>query len=143
MKVEVYCFVGGMVIKEIVLVDKFEDAHKIAQARNPFCKVVNRKVLIKWLDNGMSLPPHFVDEKNKEVIFHIKGGHPITMAISTWMKSFPDEYKGISCRCEETFYKLRAKLNDWKNWLETRNSWFSKVQHETREPVKKRCKVIN
>ena len=60
----------------------------------------------------MSLPPHFVDEKNKEVVFHLKGGYPVTMAIPTWMKSFPDDYKGITFRCEETFYKLRAKIND-------------------------------
>ena len=38
----------------------------------------------------MSLPPHFVDEKNKEVVFHLKGGYPVTMAILTWMKSFPE-----------------------------------------------------
>ena len=47
MKVEVSCFVGGMVIKEIVHVDKFEDADQVAKARNPFCRVVNRKVLMK------------------------------------------------------------------------------------------------
>ena len=60
----------------------------------------------------MSLPPHFIDEKNKEVVFHLKGGYPVTMAIHTWMKSFPDDYTGITYRCEETFYKLRAKVND-------------------------------
>jgi len=49
MKVEVSCFVGGMVIKEIVHVDKFEDADKVAKSRNPFCRVVNRKVLMKWI----------------------------------------------------------------------------------------------
>tara|TARA_B100000965_G_scaffold227417_1_gene190346 strand:- start:64 stop:243 length:180 start_codon:yes stop_codon:yes gene_type:complete len=47
MKVEVSCFVGGMVIKEIVHVNKFEDADQVAKARNPFCRVVNRKVLMK------------------------------------------------------------------------------------------------
>ena len=47
MKVEVSCFVGGMVIKEIVHVDKFEDADKVAKSRNPFCGVVNSKVLMK------------------------------------------------------------------------------------------------
>ena len=49
MKVEVSCFVGGMVIKEIVHVDKFEDADQVAKARNPFCRVVNRKVLMKLM----------------------------------------------------------------------------------------------
>jgi len=47
MKVEVSCFVGGMVIKEVVHVDRFEDADQVAKARNPFCRVVNRKVLMK------------------------------------------------------------------------------------------------
>ena len=61
---------------------------------------------------GGGLPPHFIDEKNKEVVFHIKGGYPVTMAIPTWMQSFPKDFKGVTCRCEETFYKLRAKIND-------------------------------
>jgi len=47
MKVEVSCFVGGMVIKEIVHVDKFDDADRVAKARNPFCRVVNRKILMQ------------------------------------------------------------------------------------------------
>ena len=51
----------------------------------------------------MSLPPHFIDEKNKEVVFHFKGGYPVKMAISTLMKPFPDDFKGVTCRCEETF----------------------------------------
>ena len=59
----------------------------------------------------MTLPPHFIDEKNKEVVFHLKGGYPVTMAIPTWMKSFPEGFRGVTCRCEETFYKLRAKVN--------------------------------
>ena len=47
MKVEVSCFVGGMVIKEIIHVDKFEDADRVAKSKNSFCTVINRKVLIK------------------------------------------------------------------------------------------------
>ena len=65
MKVEVSCFVGGMVIKEIVHVDKFDEADKVAKARNPFCKTINRKVLMKWLDSWMSFSPHFIEEKRK------------------------------------------------------------------------------
>ena len=60
----------------------------------------------------MSLPPHLIDQKNKEVVFHIKGGHPVKMAIPAWMKSFPDDYKGITCRYKETFYKLKAKVKE-------------------------------
>ena len=33
----------------------------------------------------MSLPPHFVDEKRKEVVFHLKGTFPVQLAIPTWM----------------------------------------------------------
>ena len=57
----------------------------------------------------MTLPPHFIDEKKKEVVFHLKGGYPVTMAIPAWMQSFPRDYKGVVVRCEETFYKMREK----------------------------------
>ena len=61
---------------------------------------------------GTGMPPHFVDEKKKEVVFHIKGGYPVTMVIPTFMQSFPKGFKGATCRCEETFYKLRTKVNE-------------------------------
>ena len=60
----------------------------------------------------MSLPPHFIDEKKKEVVFHLKGTFSVQLAIPTWMQSFPEGFKGVTCRCEETFYKLRVKIND-------------------------------
>ena len=44
----------------------------------------------------MSFPTHFIAEKKKEVVFHLKGSFPVQLAISTWMKSFPDDYKGIA-----------------------------------------------
>ena len=47
MKVEVSCLVAGMIITEIVHVDKLEDADKIAKSRNPFCRLVKGKVLMK------------------------------------------------------------------------------------------------
>ena len=55
------------------------------------------------------LPPHFIIESKKEVVFHIKGGFPTTMAIPAFMKKFPEGYKGVVVRCEETFYKMREK----------------------------------
>ena len=58
------------------------------------------------------MPPHFVDEEKKEVVFHIPEGFPVVMAIPTWMKYFPPDYKDVSCRYEETFYKLRAKVTE-------------------------------
>ena len=47
MKVEVSCFIGGMDIKEIVHVDKLQDAEKAAKSRNEFCRQVSRKVLME------------------------------------------------------------------------------------------------
>ena len=46
MKVEVSCLIGGMDIKEIVHVNKFEDAEKAAKLRNEFCRQVSRKILM-------------------------------------------------------------------------------------------------
>tara|TARA_R100001082_G_scaffold107489_1_gene81442 strand:- start:304 stop:495 length:192 start_codon:yes stop_codon:yes gene_type:complete len=62
----------------------------------------------------MNIPPHFIDEKNKDVVFHIPGGFPATMGIPTWMKSLsvPSDYSASVVRCEETFYKLRGKVNE-------------------------------
>ena len=74
--------------------------------KNRYPRMRNGKV------EGGGLPPHYWDEKNKEVVFHIKGGYPVTMALPTFMQSFPKGYKGVTCRCEETFYKLRAKVNE-------------------------------
>ena len=64
----------------------------------------------KLEETGMTT--HFVDKAKKEVVFHIKGGFPTTMHIPSWMKFFPPDYKGYACRCEEAFYKLRAKVNE-------------------------------
>ena len=61
---------------------------------------------------GGEIPPHYLDNKNKQVVFHLKGAYPATLAIPTWMKFFPEDYKGVVVRCEETFYKLRAKVNE-------------------------------
>ena len=55
---------------------------------------------------GGGLPPHYWDEKNKQVVFHIKGGFPTKMAIPMWMKRFLSDYIGVVVRCVETFYKL-------------------------------------
>ena len=54
-----------------------------------------------------NLPPHFLNIEKREVVFHIKGGFPVTMGIATWMKSFPEGYKGVVVRCEETFFWMR------------------------------------
>ena len=61
----------------------------------------------------MNIPPHYIDEKNKEVVFHIKGGYPVAAMLPSIMsKHFSPEYSCSVVRCEETFYKLRAKVNE-------------------------------
>ena len=41
------------------------------------------------------LPPHIVLQESKEVIFYLENPLPSEITIPTWMKSFPDDYKGM------------------------------------------------
>ena len=59
------------------------------------------------------------------------------------MKSFPDDFKGDTCRCEETFNKLRAKINDLRNQLEPITTLFSKLQWQAIKNIEERWKVTN
>ena len=45
MKVKVTLYSGGSTFDEVVIVDRFEDASKVALARNPTSRVINRKVI--------------------------------------------------------------------------------------------------
>ena len=45
MKVEVSLFCGGKIIKDIVYVERFEDVDRVALARNPHLRVINRKII--------------------------------------------------------------------------------------------------
>lgn len=47
MKVEVTLISGGSIFKEVVIVEKFEYSGKVALARNPYSRVISRKVLPK------------------------------------------------------------------------------------------------
>jgi hypothetical protein len=62
----------------------------------------------------MNIPPHYVDNKRKEIVFLIPSGYPMTLGIPTWVKalSLPSDYKGVVIRCSETFYIQRARVND-------------------------------
>jgi len=46
-EVEVSMFIGGQVIKDVVYVERFQDADAAAKARMPFGRVLNRRILIK------------------------------------------------------------------------------------------------
>ncbi len=52
------------------------------------------------------LPPHFLREKEKEVVFHIPGAFPAPMVNELMQEYFP-EYKSVLIRCAETFYRMR------------------------------------
>ena len=45
MRVEVSLYCAGSIIKEIVNVERFEDAEKVALVRNPHLRVINRKII--------------------------------------------------------------------------------------------------
>ena len=47
MKIEVSIWSGGTIFKEIVIVERFADAEKVALARNPTGRVISRKVLME------------------------------------------------------------------------------------------------
>ena len=47
MKVRVLLWVAGNTFTEDVIVSRFEDAKKVALARNPGAKVINRKIIME------------------------------------------------------------------------------------------------
>ena len=59
----------------------------------------------------LKIPPHFIVEKEKKVVFLIKGVLPENVIMKNFMPHFPKAFKGIVMRCEESFYKMRMKSN--------------------------------
>ena len=60
------------------------------------------------------IPPHFIVETDKKVIFLIKGVFPANLILKNYMPYFPKASIGIVMRCEESFYKMRIKVNSKK-----------------------------
>ena len=60
------------------------------------------------------IPPHFIVEKDNKVVFLIKGVFPESLILENYMPYFPKVSKGIVMRCEESFYKMRTKVNSKK-----------------------------
>ena len=60
------------------------------------------------------IPPHFIVKKESKVVFLIKGVFPEHLILKNYMPYFPKEFKGIVMRCEESFYKMRMKINSNK-----------------------------
>ena len=60
------------------------------------------------------IPPHFIIKKENKVVFLIKGVFPENLILKNYMPLFPDIFKGIVMRCEESFYKMRMRVNSRK-----------------------------
>ena len=60
------------------------------------------------------IPPHFIIEKENKVVFLIKGVFPEDLILKNFMPYFPKVLKGMVMRCEESFYKMRIKVNSKK-----------------------------
>ena len=60
------------------------------------------------------IPPHFIAAKENKVVFLIKGVFPANLILKNYMPYFPKTFKGIVMRCEESFYKMRIKVNSKK-----------------------------
>ena len=64
-----------------------------------------------WKRLMKDLPPHFLVEKEKKVVFLIKGVFQEHLILNKYLPNFPEGYKGMVMRCEESFYKMRMKAN--------------------------------
>ena len=62
----------------------------------------------------LRIPPHFIVKEEKKVIFLIKGVFPEHILLKDYMPYFPEAFKGMVMRCEESFYKMRMKVNSKK-----------------------------
>ena len=60
------------------------------------------------------IPPHFIVEKENKVIFLIKGVFPEYLILKKYMPYFPKVFKGMVIRCEQSFYKMRMRINSRK-----------------------------
>ena len=78
---------------------------KLKYVLEKYTKFTSKKI------NMTKIPPHFIVEKEKKVFFLIKGVFPENLILKQYMPYFPKVFKGIIMRCEESFYKMRIKVN--------------------------------
>ena len=71
------------------------------------------------------LPPHIVLKESKEVIFYLENPLPSEITIPTWMKSFPDDYKGMIMTNACLFKRLKDQFT-----LEGSNIFLSNHPHQ-------------
>ena len=60
-----------------------------------------------------NIPPHFVLDKSKEVIFYLRKGEvEVEKALQAWMNDFPSDYKGMVIKSACLFKKLKEDSRD-------------------------------
>ena len=60
-----------------------------------------------------NIPPHFVLDKSKEVIFYlVKGKVEAEKELPVWMQNFPTGYKGMVMNSACLFKKLKEASRD-------------------------------
>ena len=60
------------------------------------------------------IPPHFIIEKENKVVFLIKSVFTEHLILKNYMPYSPKAFKVIVMRCEESFYKMRMRVNSKK-----------------------------
>ena len=60
------------------------------------------------------IPSHFIVEKENKVVFLIKVVFSEYFILKNYMPFFPKVFKDKVIRCEESFYKMRMKINSRK-----------------------------
>ena len=57
------------------------------------------------------IPPYFVLNKSKEVIFYLgKGSVTVDKELQAWMQEFPSDYRGMVIKSACLFKKLKEDL---------------------------------
>ena len=60
-----------------------------------------------------NIPPHFVLDKSKEVIFYLgKGEGEVEKEMAVWMKGFPSDYKGMVIQSACIFKRLKEESRE-------------------------------
>ena len=58
---------------------------------------------------GEWMPANKVNHDLKEVYFYIPSGYPTTMGIPTWIKRFPEGYRGLVVRSKEYWESIEEQ----------------------------------
>ena len=60
-----------------------------------------------WRELMKILPPHFVIQKDKKVVFLVKGIFPEEITLDQYINYFPEGYKGMTIKSKCIFNQLK------------------------------------